>query len=140
MALLDREFARLVYLGGKGIGIGEVTLGMPLDDREQEILAEIERQFYEDDPDLANAVRKIERPGRIDPRLALVGVILGLISVGYFFTRENGTLLALAGFALVVLSATTFIHGIRVRGWWGRGPDLPEGGVLAKIIRSLRRP
>ncbi len=113
---------------------------MPLDDREQEILAEIERQFYEDDPDLANAVRKIERPGRIDPRLALLGVVIGLIGVGFFFTRENGTLLALAGFAIVVLSATAFVHGVRLRGWWGQGADVPEGGVLAKIFRSLRRP
>ena len=30
---------------------------MPLDDREQRILEEIERQFYEDDPKLAETVR-----------------------------------------------------------------------------------
>jgi hypothetical protein len=32
---------------------------MPLDDKEQEILAEIERQFYEEDPQLAHAVKNI---------------------------------------------------------------------------------
>ena len=32
---------------------------MPLDDREQKILAEIERQFYEEDPELARAVDRI---------------------------------------------------------------------------------
>ena len=31
---------------------------MPLDDREQRILEEIERQFYQEDPKLAQTVRR----------------------------------------------------------------------------------
>ena len=34
---------------------------MPLDEREQRILSEIERRFYEEDPDLVDTVRSIEK-------------------------------------------------------------------------------
>jgi hypothetical protein len=88
---------------------------MPLDDHEQKILAEIERQFYEEDPELARAVRNISRPSRIGARLAVLGMIAGLaIVIGFFTTR---TLVAILGFALLVVSATALVTGIRARGW-----------------------
>lgn len=87
---------------------------MPLDDKEQRILAEIERQFYEEDPELARAVQKIERPSRIGAKLSLVGVIAGLaIIIAYI-----GILwVAVAGFVLVVVSATSLVNALRLRGW-----------------------
>jgi hypothetical protein len=88
---------------------------MPLDDHEQKILAEIERQFYEEDPELARAVRDISRPSRVGIRLAVLGVIAGLaIVIGFFTTR---TVVAILGFALLVISATALVTGIRARGW-----------------------
>jgi hypothetical protein len=88
---------------------------MPLDDHEQKILAEIERQFYEEDPELARAVRDISRPSRVGIRLAVLGVIAGLaVVIGFFTTR---TLVAILGFALLVVSATALVTGIRARGW-----------------------
>ncbi len=88
---------------------------MPLDDNEQKILAEIERQFYEEDPELARAVRDISRPSRIGTRLAILGVIAGLaIVIGFFQTR---TVVAFLGFAVLVVSATVLVNGIRARGW-----------------------
>ena len=54
---------------------------MGLDDKEQKILADIERQFYEEDPELARAVREIERPARVGLRLSLLGVFAGLVIV-----------------------------------------------------------
>jgi hypothetical protein len=36
---------------------------MPLSDREQKILAEIERHFHAEDPNLVRAVRRIDRSG-----------------------------------------------------------------------------
>ena len=86
---------------------------MPLDDNEQKILAEIERQFYEEDPELARAVRDIQRPSRIGARLAIVGIIAGLVVIVSFFT--SNTLVALAGFGLVVASATVLVTGLRGR-------------------------
>lgn len=107
---------------------------MPLDDREQRILAEIERQFYEDDPDLVEAVKSIDRSKGFGLRLPLVGLIGGLIIVVAFFTSQ--TIIALAGFTVMVVSATALAHEIRRRGWslgepeegsddrpiWPRGP------------------
>lgn len=87
---------------------------MPLDDKEQRILAEIERQFYEEDPELARAVEKIERPSRFGVRLSLVGVIAGLAIVIAYVTT---TWVAVAGFALLVGSATSLVHALRIRGW-----------------------
>lgn len=88
---------------------------MPLDDHEQKILAEIERQFYEEDPELARAVRDISRPSRIGVRLAVLGVIAGLAIVIGFFTTN--ILVAILGFAVLVVSATALVSGIRARGW-----------------------
>lgn len=87
---------------------------MPLDDNEQRILAEIERQFYEEDPELARAVEKIERPSRFGVRLSLVGVVVGLAIV---IAYVNTTWIAVGGFALLVASATALVNALRARGW-----------------------
>ncbi|CAN5803962.1 hypothetical protein BH23ACT5_BH23ACT5_11640 [soil metagenome] len=101
---------------------------MPLDDREQRILAEIERQFYEDDPELARAVKNIERSGRFGVRLPLLGLLLGLATVVFFFTSQ--TLVALAGFTVMVVCATALVQEIRVRGWKGVDDDAdPDKGA-----------
>ncbi len=94
---------------------------MPLDDHEQKILAEIERQFYEEDPELARAVRDISRPSRMGTRLAVLGVIAGLAIVIGFFAKN--TLIAFLGFALLVTSATVLVTGIRARGWERPEPE-----------------
>lgn len=87
---------------------------MPLDDKEQEILAQIERQFYEEDPELARAVKRIERPSRIGVRLSLLGVIAGLAIV---IAYVSITWVAVLGFALLVASATALVNAMRARGW-----------------------
>lgn len=95
---------------------------MPLDDKEQRILAEIERQFYEEDPELARAVERIERPSRIGVKLSVLGVLAGLVLVIVYLSV---TWVAVAGFALVVLSATSLVNGLRLRGWSDEGSE-PE--------------
>lgn len=96
---------------------------MPLDDNEQRILAEIERQFYEEDPELARAVKKIERPARVSVRLSILGIIAGLaIVIGYV----SITWVAIAGFALLVASATSLVNALRIRGWRSRDPESQE--------------
>ncbi len=87
---------------------------MPLDDKEQRILEEIERQFYEEDPDLARAVKRIEKPSRIGLRFSIVGVIAGLAIV---IAYVSVTWIAALGFALLVASATSLVNAMRVRGW-----------------------
>ena len=87
---------------------------MALDDKEQKILADIERQFYEEDPELARAVKRIERPARVGLRLSLLGVLAGLVIV---IAYVSTTWVAVLGFALLVASATALANALRVRGW-----------------------
>ena len=94
---------------------------MGLNDHEQEILDEIERQFYEEDPELARAVKNLEKPSRVGVRLSLVGVVAGLaVVIGFFATN---TIVAFLGFVLLVGSATTLVTGLRARGWSDKGSD-----------------
>jgi len=99
---------------------------MALDDREQEILAQIERQFYEDDPDLARAVRRIERPPRIGARLALAGVIVGLALV---IVYVKTVWLAALWFGVLVVSATALVNALRARGWRVAEPEAHDEPV-----------
>ena len=87
---------------------------MPLDDNEQKILEEIERQFYDEDPELARAVERIERPSRVGVRLSVFGVVVGLVIV---IAYVSTTLVAVLGFALLVASSTSLVTALRVRGW-----------------------
>lgn len=96
---------------------------MPLDDKEQRILEEIERRFYEEDPELARAVKKIERPSRIGVRLALLGVVAGLVII---IAYVSVTWVAAIGFALLVASATTLVNALRLRGWRSDDVDVDE--------------
>ena len=86
---------------------------MPLSDREQKILAEIERHFHAEDPNLVRAVRRIDRSGNNGTRWATVGVILGLAFVAVAFSRN--TIIAVAGFVLVVWSANYLVQKLLTR-------------------------
>ena len=87
---------------------------MPLDDNEQKILEEIERQFYDEDPELARAVERIERPSRVGIRLSLLGVLVGLVIVVAYVSI---IWVALLGFALLLASATSLVGAVRASGW-----------------------
>ena len=88
---------------------------MPLDDREQRILEEIERQFYEDDPKLAETVRTATLASASGGRLkwAVLGLVAGAALMLVFFTSQ--TLVALGGFVVMVLSVAWIIAIVRRR-------------------------
>jgi hypothetical protein len=86
---------------------------MPLDDREQKILAEIERQFYEEDPELARAVENIDNMPTVKVRLAALGAVIGLAVILFFFAQN--IVFALIGFALLVASVSVLVPVIRER-------------------------
>lgn len=88
---------------------------MPLDDREQRILDEIERQFYEEDPKLAETVRSATLASLTTRNLkwAVLCLVVGIgLMLGFFTTV---TLVALAGFVLMVLAAAWIIAILRQR-------------------------
>lgn len=105
---------------------------MPLDDREQRILEEIERQFYEEDPKLAETVRTatVAAVSTRQLKWAVLLLVAGLALMLAFFTRQ--TLVALAGFGAMVLSAAWVVAIVRRRVGMGTGPP----GARASRLRS----
>lgn len=97
---------------------------MPLDDREQRILEEIERQFYQEDPKLAETVRTASLASLSGRNLkwAVVGLLGGIGLMLGFFTRY--TFIALAGFVLMVLAVAWIVAIVKRRS----GVRLSTGG------------
>ncbi len=87
---------------------------MPLNEREQQILEEIERQFYEEDPKLAETVAKttLESVQRRSQRLAVIGFVVGLVMLAFF---TASTALAAAGFIVMLISAGWMTTNLRRR-------------------------
>ena len=90
---------------------------MPLNEREQRILEEIERQFYQEDPKLAQTVAKttLESVTKRWNRLAAVGFAVGLFVMLTFFTSGTltGTLIAGGGFVIMLASAGWIAMNVR---------------------------
>ncbi len=86
---------------------------MALDDREQKILEEIERNLYAEDPKLAQTVARADLSARIRRRrlVAGIGFFVGLAIMLGTFTRFS--FLAGLGFILMVASAATIATTIR---------------------------
>jgi len=82
---------------------------MPLNEREQQILEEIERQFRED-PEFARKASSLSQLDQGNPRLPVAGVALGLVLLGTFWLNSVGTWLALGGFGLLVLSISALVQ------------------------------
>jgi hypothetical protein len=108
---------------------------MPLDDREQRILDEIERQFYQEDPKLAETVRKttFEAVSKRNLTWAILGLVVGVGLMLGFFTSI--TLVALVGFVLMVLCVAWIVAIVRQR----TGAGLGAAGALAGRLRRGRQ-
>ena len=108
---------------------------MPLDDREQRILEEIERQFYQDDPKLAETVRDARLASVTGARLkwAVLGLVVGFALMVGFFTRV--TLVALVGFALMVVSVAALASVAKRRSGVGAAPP---GSLVGRMRRRWR--
>lgn len=100
---------------------------MPLNEHEQRILEEIERQFYEEDSKLAETVAKttLESMHRRWHRLAISGFVIGLLVMLAFFTVSIP--LAVVGFLVMLVSAGWFTTNIRRRQSGGASGKLLEG-------------
>jgi uncharacterized membrane protein YphA (DoxX/SURF4 family) len=108
---------------------------MPLDDREQRILEEIERQFYEEDPKLAETVRSttIASVSARQLKWAILTLVAGVGVMLGFFTRS--TVVALAGFVVMVAAVAWIIAIVQRRS----GAGLGVLGSLASALKRRRR-
>jgi hypothetical protein len=106
---------------------------MPLDEHEQRILEEIERQFYEEDPKLARSVAAASLKSRFRPRrrLAVAGFVVGLIVMLASFTTS--VWIAVAGFVLMLASAGWLAMSIR------KGSDGGSHGLESWLERARQR-
>jgi hypothetical protein len=106
---------------------------MPLDDREQRILEEIERQFYEEDPKLAETVRTASLASTSTRNLkwAILALAVGVGLMLGFFTRS--TLVALGGFVVMVLSVAWIVAILRRRA----GMSFGSGNLLGRVRRRF---
>ena len=86
---------------------------MPLNDDEQRILEEIERQFYEEDPELARSVAEASLRSKFRPRrrLAIAGFLVGLVVMLASFTTS--VWIAVGGFVVMLASAGWFAMSLR---------------------------
>lgn len=91
---------------------------MPLDDREQRILEEIERQFYQEDPKLAQTVRNTTLATVTAKRVrwASVALVAGLAVMLTFFTSNR--FVALAGFLVMTGATFWIVSALRSRSSW----------------------
>ncbi|MCY4370129.1 MAG: DUF3040 domain-containing protein [bacterium] len=83
---------------------------MPLNERERQILEEIERQFRVEDPEFERKASSLYQPGPRFQRLPVAGFAIGLTLLGTFWLEGVGTVLALAGFVLMVVSVTALVQ------------------------------
>lgn len=111
---------------------------MPLNEHEQRILEEIERQFYEEDPKLAQTVARttLESMQRRWHRVAIVGFVIGLVVMLAFFTAS--TPIAIAGFLVMLVSAGWITTNIRRR-QAGGGPGKMVEGWAERLRQRWRR-
>jgi hypothetical protein len=89
---------------------------VPLSEDEQRILHEIERSFYENDPDFARGVREsptVYRHAGRNMKWAALGFVVGLVVLVVFL---SSLVLALVGFAGMLVSALVFERNLRKLG------------------------
>ncbi len=111
---------------------------MPLNDREQKILEEIERQFYADDPKLAQTVAKttLESVSQRWTPIAIGVFVVGVVIMLAFFT--NQVLIAGVGFVLMVASAGWIAMDLRRR-TTGAGGSGPVEGWISRVRQRWQR-
>ena len=89
---------------------------MGLNEHEQRILQEIERQFYAEDPKLASAVNRVGPVSRNIPKpLAIVLLVVGLattVAALVLGDANYGPIIGLAGFAVMVGSGSALAKAL----------------------------
>jgi hypothetical protein len=93
------------------VSTGDDTV--PLNEDEQKILEAIERQFYEEDPELARSVAEASLRSRFQPRrrVAIAAFVVGLVVMLASFT--SSVWVAAGGFVVMLAAAGWFVTSMR---------------------------
>ncbi len=113
---------------------------MPLNDHEQKILDEIEAQFYRQDPKLADRVRNASVGifGGASMVWSIIGFVIGLGIMIFFFPQSGGTPLAVLGFVIMVGSAWAGLRRLDRSGDSSNGRSLGSG-VISRLRSKWQR-
>ena len=103
---------------------------MPLNEREQQILDEIERQLVED-PEFTRKASSLSRLKQRKLRLPAAGAAVGLLTL--LVTFSFNTAAALAGFGLMVLSVSALVQMRRGAGW------AADGGFPQNLLQTAKK-
>ncbi|MGI8793007.1 MAG: DUF3040 domain-containing protein [Acidimicrobiales bacterium] len=112
---------------------------MPLSEEEQRILQEIEKNFYDSDPEFAGKVGPdaITRHAGRRLRLSAAGFVVGLVGLVLTFTAS--IFVAFAFFALMVASAVIAERSFRVLSRAGIEEVAKRTGGLNELLLERRR-
>lgn len=116
---------------------------MPLSEEEQRVLREIERSFYESDPEFAHQVssKTLYRHAGRNLRWAALGFVAGLILLVTSFASY--LVLGIAGFLAMLFSALIFERNLRAMGKAGlrsiSDTVRARGGVTGPLGDARRR-
>jgi hypothetical protein len=105
---------------------------MPLNEHEQKILDEIERQLYEDDPKLAEMVARAVRTGRNRWKMRLAAILFIAGAVIMFASFTVSWVIAGMGFLIMVATA----------GWMAltaRAARIGSGGGTSDLFDRLQK-
>ena len=114
---------------------------MPLSEDEQRILHEIERQFYEQDPDFARGVSSTSlytHAGR-NLKWAALGFLAGLVFM--LFSFASSVWVGALGFAVMLGCALVFERNLRKlgRAGWRQVTQAMGGGGVRNFVGDLGR-
>jgi hypothetical protein len=113
---------------------------MPLNEREQQILEEIERQFRVEDPEFTRKTSSsLSRLDQRNLRLPVAGAAVGMLLLATYWVgtvwpsvpTALTVVLALAGFGLMVLSVSALVQA-------RRGSSQDSGGASGDFLSSAK--
>ena len=115
---------------------------MPLSDREQQILSEIESQLANEDSKFVKRIRRTPASlGRVRLRYSIVGLVVGLFMLLAIAINPWGPFVAFAGFVLMLVSAGAAGNQLKTL---GEDRDSNLGGQLkggfSRYMEGRRHP
>lgn len=110
---------------------------MPLSEHEQRLLEQMERAFYEEDPQFATAMQQPRTPFGRRAALAIVLAVagLGVIIAGL---ASRIPLLGVAGFAALLLAVSMMLPSGKATAAAGERPTVPRHGSTGRRSFSQR--
>lgn len=99
---------------------------MALSEREQRLLDELERGFYESDPNLAN---KISSSGAMNPARLILGLIIGLVGVSLIVFAVAIQVAFFGVFAFIVMLTGLIVASSNLK---PQSPPKSRGGTAKR--------